>query len=107
MAARMLPAHRDPIRPKATTPIEISVDGDPVAGVDGQTIAGMVLATGRLAWRRTSADGRPRGLFCGIGVCFDCIVTVNGERDVRACQRRANDGDVVESQHDELPEAAR
>ncbi|GAA1517955.1 putative molibdopterin-dependent oxidoreductase YjgC [Agromyces terreus] len=107
MPARPVPAHRDPIRPGAATPIVISIDGDPVSGVEGQTIAGVVLATGRLAWRRTSVDGRPRGLFCGIGVCFDCIVTVNGERDVRACQRRAGDGDVVESQHDELPEAAR
>ncbi|MET4158683.1 (2Fe-2S)-binding protein [Agromyces sp. PvR057] len=107
MAARMVPAKRDPIRPAPANPIVISIDGDPVAGVEGQTIAGVVLAGGRLAWRRTSVDGRPRGLFCGIGVCFDCIVTVNGERDVRACQRRAGDGDVVSSQHDELPEAAR
>jgi hypothetical protein len=104
MTARIVrPAH-DPIRPGATEPIEISLDGQAVSGLHGQTIAGVVLGSGRLAWRRTSADGRPRGLFCGIGVCFDCIVTVNGERDVRACQRRAAEGDVVESQHDELPE---
>jgi predicted molibdopterin-dependent oxidoreductase YjgC len=104
MGARLLPASSDPIRPAAGASLAISLDGAPVTGVAGQTIAGVVLASGRLAWRRTSVDGRPRGLFCGIGVCFDCIVTVNGERDVRACQRRAADGDVVESQHDELPE---
>lgn len=104
MAARLLPASSDPIRPSGATPLAISLDGETVSGVAGQTIAGIVLASGRLAWRRTSVDGRPRGLFCGIGVCFDCIVTVNGERDVRACQRRAADGDVVASQHDALPE---
>lgn len=107
MGARLLPASSDPIRPSAGASLEISLDGESVSGVAGQTIAGVVLASGRLAWRRTSVDGRPRGLFCGIGICFDCIVTVNGERDVRACQRRASDGDVVESQHDELPEAHR
>ncbi|MFF2371878.1 (2Fe-2S)-binding protein [Agromyces sp. NPDC058110] len=107
MTARRLPARHDPIRPRGERAIGISVDGEPVPGIEGQTIAGLVLASGRLAWRTTSAEGRPRGLFCGIGVCFDCIVTVNGERDVRACQRRATDGDVVETQHDELPEAAR
>ena len=64
----------------------------------GQTIAGVLLATGRSAWRRTSRASAPRGLFCGIGVCFDCLVTVNGDPDVRACQRRASDGDVVETQ---------
>ncbi|MRG59325.1 (2Fe-2S)-binding protein [Agromyces sp. CFH 90414] len=107
MSARMLPAGSDPIRPGPTAPVTIHVDGEPVTGAAGQTIAGIVLANGRLAWRRTSSDGRPRGLFCGIGVCFDCIVTVNGDRDVRACQRRACDGDVVSSQHDELPEVHR
>jgi len=73
------------------------VDGETVRGVAGQTLAGVLLAAGRTAWRR-SATGAPRGVFCGIGVCFDCLVTVNGERDVRACRRRAADGDVVTTQ---------
>ncbi|MEK8174833.1 2Fe-2S iron-sulfur cluster-binding protein [Streptomyces sp. M19] len=50
-------------------------------------MAGVMLAAGRLAWRR--ALRRAARVFCGIGVCFDCLVTVNGERDVRACRRRA------------------
>ena len=104
MAARLLPAGSDPIRPGASRTITLSIDGEAIDGLAGQSIAGVVLASGRLAWRRTSSEGKPRGLFCGIGVCFDCIVTVNGERDVRACQRRAADGDVVEGQHDALPE---
>jgi hypothetical protein len=87
----------DPVAPGAEHPISIVVDGVPTPGVAGQTIAGVLLAQGRLAWRRTPRRGRPRGVFCGIGVCYDCLVTVNGLRDVRACQRRAADGDVVES----------
>jgi hypothetical protein len=78
--------------------LSISVDGTPTDGRPGQTIAGILLTCGRSAWRRTSRTSAPRGLFCGIGVCFDCLVTVNGDRDVRACQRRASDGDVVETQ---------
>ncbi|MDR5701565.1 (2Fe-2S)-binding protein [Agromyces aerolatus] len=105
MSARMLPPANDPVRPGATNELTIVVDGEPLTGLAGQTIAGVALANGRLEWRRTSAQERPRGLFCGIGVCFDCIVTVNGSRDVRACQRRAADGDVITTQHDELPEA--
>jgi D-hydroxyproline dehydrogenase subunit gamma len=76
------------------TPIRISLDGDPLTGTDGQTIAGLLLAAGYRSWRR-APSGAPRGVFCGIGVCFDCLVTVNGVRDVRACRRRARDGDVV------------
>jgi hypothetical protein len=78
-------------------PLTVTVDGEPVPGVAGQTIAGLLLARGRIAWRETGRTGRPRGLFCGIGVCFDCLVTVNELHDVRACQRRAVDGDVVET----------
>jgi D-hydroxyproline dehydrogenase subunit gamma len=90
----------DPIAPATAAPIRIDLAGEPVEGVAGQTIAGILMAGGRLAWRR-SRTGRPRGVFCGIGVCFDCVVVVNGLRDVRACQRRAADGDRVEVQEDD------
>ena len=78
-------------------PLRITVDGTPVDGIAGQTLAGVLLASGRLTWRR-SRSGAPRGAFCGIGVCFDCLVTVGEETDVRACRRRAVDGDVVTTQ---------
>ena len=103
MTARRLAASDDPIRPGATEPVEISIDGAPVMGVAGQTIGGILLASGMLASRTTSLNQRPRGIFCGIGVCYDCLVVVNGQRDVRACQRRAVAGDVVTTQHDPLP----
>jgi D-hydroxyproline dehydrogenase subunit gamma len=103
VTARPVPADRDPIAPAPSEPVTIEVDGRRLTGLHGQTIAGVALGNGVLAWRRTSVTGRSRGLFCGIGVCFDCLVTVNGQRDVRACQRRARDGDVVAVQHDELP----
>ncbi|WP_367127626.1 (2Fe-2S)-binding protein [Saccharothrix sp. HUAS TT1] len=82
------------------TDIHVEVDGTPVAGLAGQSIAALLLASGRTSWRRTR-EGRPRGVFCGIGACFDCVVTVNGLRDVRACLRRAVDGDRVELQEDD------
>ncbi|MFE5336637.1 (2Fe-2S)-binding protein [Isoptericola sp. NPDC056573] len=95
--------HRPDAGPRALT---ITLDGEPFAGTEGQTIAGMLLAARRRSWRTTSVEAAPRGVFCGIGVCFDCLVTVNGARDVRACLRRAADGDVVETQHDPLPGVA-
>lgn len=95
MGARILPAGSDPIRPKETTTVTITVDGEEVTGVTGQSIAGVVMAGDRLELRRTAVGHRPRGVFCGIGVCFDCLVEVNGVSDVRSCQRRARDGDIV------------
>ncbi|PWJ49546.1 2Fe-2S iron-sulfur cluster binding domain-containing protein [Quadrisphaera granulorum] len=103
MSARAADPSRDPSRPGPTTPVTITVDGEPVTGVLGQSLAGVVMASGRTAWRTTAAGRAPRGLFCGIGVCFDCLVTVDGVRDVRACQRRAVEGAVVTTQAEALP----
>lgn len=96
MSPRRIPAESDPVG-RRERPLRITVDGEPVDGIAGQSIAGVILAADRLAWRR-GPSGAARGVFCGIGVCFDCLVTVGAERDVRACRRRARDGDVVTTQ---------
>lgn len=76
--------------------ITIRVDGVPLPAYEGETIAGVLLASGRRAWRHTR-HGQPRGLFCGIGLCFDCLVTVNGTPNVRACLTAVEPGMVVET----------
>ncbi|MGW0517362.1 (2Fe-2S)-binding protein [Crossiella sp. NPDC003009] len=78
--------------------VRVVVDGVAVEAVAGQSVAGLLIGMGRASWRSTRRDGRPRGVFCGIGVCFDCLVVVNGVPDVRACQRVLADGDVVRVQ---------
>ncbi|WP_067471819.1 (2Fe-2S)-binding protein [Actinomadura hibisca] len=103
MSPRLLRADADPVG-RHDTPLTVTVNGEPLAGVAGQTVAGVLLASGRRSWR-AGPSGAPRGVFCGIGVCFDCLVTVNGERDVRACRRRAADGDVVTTQSREPGDA--
>lgn len=80
--------------------VSISVEGRKLEGQLGQSIAGILLANNYLSWRSTANANAPRGLFCGIGVCFDCLVTVDGVRDVRACQRMASEGAKVEFQRD-------
>ena len=74
--------------------VRIAVDGTEFEGRDGQTIAGVLIGAGLRSWR--TAAGAERGVFCGIGVCQDCLVTVNGVEGVRACQRTACEGDVIE-----------
>lgn len=76
--------------------ISIAVDGVPLPAYEGETIAGALLASGRRAWRHTR-HGQPRGLYCGIGLCFDCLVTVNGTPNVRACLTPVAAGMVVET----------
>jgi predicted molibdopterin-dependent oxidoreductase YjgC len=77
--------------------VTISVDGVPVKAYLGETIAGALLANGQRAWRHTEG-GETRGLFCGMGICFDCLVTVDGEPHVRACITPVVEGMVVETE---------
>lgn len=84
-----------------------SFDGQPIEARAGWTVAAALSASGILSWRTTRVAARPRGLFCGIGICFDCLVTVNGEPSVRACLQPAQPDDVVTTQtgagwHDRL-----
>ncbi|MDF5753726.1 (2Fe-2S)-binding protein [Spongiactinospora sp. TRM90649] len=72
---------------------EIILDGGPVPVRLGQTIGAALHAAGIRSWQVTG--GRARGLFCGIGVCFECLVTVNGTPSLRACQVQARPGDRV------------
>ncbi|WP_074506253.1 (2Fe-2S)-binding protein [Corynebacterium glutamicum] len=104
MNSRYISFNEDPIQRTKSKTISITFDRRKINGEQGQTIAGLLMSNGISTWRTTSKNARPRGLFCGIGICFDCIVTVNGQRDVRACQRRCQDGDIITVQHDKLPE---
>lgn len=77
---------------------EVTVDGRAVTVPDGVTIAAALMSRGEKSWRTTRIADRPRGLFCGMGVCFDCLVTLNGEPNVRACITIVEAGDAIESQ---------
>ncbi|MFI9626578.1 (2Fe-2S)-binding protein [Streptomyces sp. NPDC052042] len=84
----------------------IFFDGRELPAQEGQSIAAVLWAAGILAWRTTREGGAPRGAFCGIGSCYDCLVTVNGRPNQRACLVPARPGDAVTTQegtgHDDL-----
>ena len=63
-----------------------------IVAYEGETIATALLAAGIMVFRSTGAEGRPRGLFCAAGSCFECRVEVDGEPDVRACMTYARAG---------------
>ncbi len=64
--------------------VQIEVDGEPVQAFEGESIAAALLASGRRTLRQTP-DGAPRGIYCGMGVCFECVVEVDGDPSVRSC----------------------
>src|ERR1700722_9276425 len=81
------------IRPTGR-PITIQFDGRPIPALEGETIAAALSAAGIVAFRRTPS-GAPRGLHCGMGACFDCVVSVDGRIGQRACMTKVADGMIV------------
>lgn len=82
-------------------PVAIVVDGLPVPAFEGESVAAALLAAGTRVLRTTARHGAPRGLYCGIGVCFECVMTVDGRPNVRTCQAPVRDGMQVETQRGE------
>lgn len=79
-------------------PLNFLFDGEPIAAFEGETVAAALLAAGRRTLRTTPVTGATRGVFCGIGICFDCLVVIDGEPGRRACVTFARDGMTIETQ---------
>ena len=79
---------------------EITVNAKPYTAFAGETLATVLLAAGQATFRLSQIAREPRGIFCGMGICFDCLLTVNGRPNVRACLTLAQPGDRVEIRRD-------
>ncbi len=71
------------IRPTGQA-ISFRFNGQPIQALQGETVAAALSAAGVTTFRHT-LSGAPRGLFCGMGACFDCVVTIDGRIGQRAC----------------------
>ena len=78
--------------------VTIVVDGTPVDARAGDSVAAALLGAGVTAFRATAVSGAARGPFCMMGSCFDCVVTVDGQRNVQACLVRVADGMRIDTQ---------
>lgn len=86
--------------------VEITVDGEIIKAVEGEPIAAAIIASGKLSLRYTRKRHEPRGVFCGIGRCTDCVMVVDGQPNVRTCVTPVKAGMVIESQGLQEKEAA-
>jgi predicted molibdopterin-dependent oxidoreductase YjgC len=76
--------------------IELSLDGRSLQVADGTTVAAALSLSGDGS-SRTSVSGRRRAPFCGMGICQECRVTIDGRRRL-ACQTLCSEGMQVETQ---------
>ena len=77
--------------------ISFFFNGEKFTGNQGQSIAAALIAAGQRELRRTRFGEEPRSIFCGIGICFDCVVTINGVANQRACLIEISNDMKVES----------
>ena len=84
-------------------PLENKVDGKKIAAYEGETVATAMIAAGLRTSRRTADKNEPRGMFCGIGLCFECRMVINGVPNTRACQTLATPGCRAETQQGKGP----
>jgi predicted molibdopterin-dependent oxidoreductase YjgC len=80
------------------TQIQIIFNGEPMMIADGQSVGAFLLEHGERSTRTTRFGLKPRGMFCGIGICFDCLVTVNGVANQRACITRVREDMSIQTQ---------
>src|SRR5262245_49111171 len=86
-------------------PVRLRFDDREIEALEGETIAAALAASDVVAVRQ-ARSGAPRGPFCGMGVCFDCLVTVDGSPSQRACLTKVADGMDVRSSPAAAPTTA-
>jgi predicted molibdopterin-dependent oxidoreductase YjgC len=85
--------------------VEIVIDGRPAEAYEGESVAAAVMADRGLGLRRTERRDA-RGYYCGMGVCFDCVMVVDGVPQTRTCVTFVREGMTVAHQEGAGPTAA-
>jgi len=87
--------------------VTVTIDGAPFEARAGDTVAAALLAAGVMAFRTTPRSDAPRGPYCLMGTCFECLVEIDGEASRQACMTRVAPGMRIATQHGARPMAQR
>lgn len=79
-------------------PVRMEFEGRPLLGCAGDTVAAALLAGGHWRFRTTPVSGAARGPFCMMGICFDCLVEIDGVANRQACMVEVRDGMRIKRQ---------
>ena len=79
--------------------VTVVVDGKRCAALATDTVAAALLASGLAHCRTTPVSGEPRAPYCMMGVCFDCLVVIDGVGNRQACMVRVREGMRIDVQH--------
>lgn len=79
--------------------VSFTIDGRPAEALSGDSVSAALLANGVRTCRSTPVSGAPRAPYCMMGLCFDCLVTIDGVGNRQGCQVRVAPGMAVETQN--------
>lgn len=78
--------------------IAVSIDGRPAQARAGDSVAAVLLANDRVPTRASTVSGAPRAPYCMMGVCFECLVTIDGVGNRQGCLVVVAEGMAIETQ---------
>ncbi len=84
--------------------VRFTFDGRTLEGFEGEPVAVALRSNGVMVHRYTIKRNEPRGVFCAIGRCTDCIMVVDGVPNVRTCVEPLKEGMVIQTQVGKGPE---
>ena len=77
--------------------LTITFDGEAIEARVGDSVAAALIGAGRQTNRITPVSGAPRGPYCLMGICFECLVEIDGVQNVQGCMAEVSEGMVVRS----------
>ena len=77
--------------------LTIIVDGKKIEAYKGETVLAALIASGYKTLKANPVSHKPRGAFCGMGICFECTMTIDGIPNTRACMTEVQEGMAVET----------
>lgn len=77
-------------------PVTVRVNGRKTPAFEGELLHAVLLAAGYRQLRKSVSGKEHRGFFCGMGVCYECLVTIDNKPQQRACVTEVYDGMRVE-----------
>ena len=79
--------------------VSFTFDGRELKGYEGEPVAAALKAAGVMVHRYTAKQHKPRGVFCAIGRCTDCVMIVDGKPNIRTCITPLREGMNVQTQY--------
>lgn len=79
----------------------LKVNGREIKAYEGETVLAALIAAGYKELKKNPVSHEPRGALCGMGVCFECTVTIDGVPNIRACMTEVREGMQIETNDQE------